>query len=85
MKPTRREAIVLGRLDPDEIAALDFFRARTGPRWKFTLTDLWANGRVAEEANGDALQRVRNKIGASGLYTIRGTVLAEAAKSGGAA
>lgn len=83
MKPTRDERVLLDRLGADEIRALDYFRARNGHAWKRKLQVIWENGGLESETNGDALQRVRNIIGPSGLHAIRGYVIAEVAKEGG--
>jgi len=83
IKPTNRERAIIARLSPDEIAALDFFRAMNGPTWKRKLQVFWESGGLENETNGDALQRVRNTIGPSGLYGVRGAVLSLASDNGG--
>jgi len=75
----RYEQKYLAQLSRDEIAALDYFASKNGRRWKLNLNILWMNGGLENETNGDALQRVRNKIGPAGLQSITRGAIATAA------
>lgn len=68
----------IDQLSGEEINALDYFVSKNGGRWKTKLHALWMNGGLENEKNGDALQRVRNKIGPSGLQSISRRAIATA-------
>jgi hypothetical protein len=68
----------LAQLSREELQALDYFASKNGGRWKTKLRDFWMFGGLENETNGDALQRVRNKIGSAGLQSIRRQAIATA-------
>ena len=79
MAITNRERRLLSLLTAEEIRALDYFAARTGPRWKVKLSDAWMNGGVDLAVGAAELMSVRNKIGPSGLLDLRGKFIRAAA------
>lgn len=57
------------RLDADELEAVQYYAATNGPSWRSRLRQAWTRG----EEMTDALQRLRNTLGPSGLDIVPST------------
>jgi hypothetical protein len=62
----------MNQLDQEEREALKQFATQQGRQWRIVLQQMWMSGNYwGTDTNAPALQRVRNKIGPSGIYNIR--------------
>lgn len=48
---------------PEQLAAVQAFRAKHGRTWRADLLAAWLNGRDASEPDGHLLRQVRNQLG----------------------
>lgn len=55
----------------EERVALQAFAERYGRKWKEELRHQWENGLNWKEPGGDALQRLRNRLGPRWLKTFQ--------------
>lgn len=54
---------------PEQLEALQAYKAKYGAHWKDALSSAWMQGADAREPNGHLLRQVRNQLGPSWLST----------------
>jgi hypothetical protein len=73
---TAKKSKTIGpKIEPDEEAAIKRLAKRWGRLWKAQLRYAWESGRYGligvDDIDESALQRLRNRVGPSGLLKIK--------------